>query len=134
MSGFLASCGFAATDENGTAIVAVDEIARDSKSIPLTCVPKGEDEVCLSGFINNGTVVLNLRENFTEALVYDAYKIMSTSFSLSFDCATNLTKASNFQFYDLDSKGIDIDSNLENSYKTDVENSWSNFLMKSCNS
>ena len=41
VSGFLASCGFAATDENGTAIVAVDEIAKDSKSIPLTCVPKG---------------------------------------------------------------------------------------------
>ena len=134
MAGFCTSCGLAANDENGTAIVAVDETAEDVKSIPLTCVPKGEDEVCFSGFINNGNVMLNLRENLAEALEYDAQKIMSASFSLSFDCVTMSTKASDFQFYDLDDAEIDVDSELKDSYKTGIENSWSDFFIKSCKS
>lgn len=134
VAGFLASCGLAANDKNGTAIIAVDETAEDVKSIPLTCVPKGEGEVCLSGFINNGNVMLNLRENLGEALEYGAQNIMSASFSLSFDCATKSTKASDFQFYDLDGAEIDVDSELEDSYKTDIENSWSDFFMESCKS
>lgn len=132
VSGFLGACGPASIKENENSNAKVNEISGSSKPIPLTCVPKGADEVCFSGFINNGTVSLNLRENFAEVVVDGADEIKSTSLTLFFDCSTKLTTASSLEFYDLNSDAIDVDVSLKNAYKMNVESSWSEFFLKSC--
>ena len=132
VSGFLGACGPASSNENENSNAKANEMSESSKPIPLTCVPKGEDEVCISGFSNNGTVSLNLRENLTEAVVDGTDEIKSTTFTLFFDCASKLTTASSFEFYDSNGYAIDVDASLEKAYKIDVENSWSEFFLKEC--
>jgi hypothetical protein len=96
--------GASASDKAGRNSIAPEDV----ETVPRTCQPRGEDEICIEGIGYGESASLDMQLIYSDVRAIDGLEIASSRWKLYVDCSARTVVASNLQFLDSEDLVIEV--------------------------